>query len=69
MFRVTGLSGGRESGMDGLSTYNAAPDLQVVVSNEKSSATVDVHSQILMIASPVWRSMLTTSTWSSVLAQ
>ena len=37
------------------SAYSAEPDLQVLI----AECVVEVHSQVLMIASPVWRNMLT----------
>ena len=37
------------------SAYSAEPDLQVLIAER----LVEVHSQVLMIASPVWRNMLT----------
>ena len=43
--------------------YRADPDLRVVITDELQTPahmeTIEVHSQILMLASPVWKSMLT----------
>ena len=49
------------------SMYSAEPDLRVSITDRDDSRSralaeiVEVHSQVLMIASPVWRSMLTSN--------
>ena len=46
---------------DASAMYCAEPDLRVIVTDEAAATeeTIEVHSQVLMLGSPIWKSMLT----------